>query len=102
MKNIGIIYWGTLEKCEVKANLKRVAPIKSSILVLLGSIVFVSAVISLMGYLKIRQRRKDSEPLKLQNCETVISDDRILFEFDVSKYEDESPEANEFYLKKVA
>lgn len=92
-----------IDNSAAKANLKKVTPIKSSTIVLLGSIVLVSTVISLIGYFRYRQRKKDSAPLKLQNNESIaVSDDRILFEFDVLKYEEESLEPNEFYLKKVA
>lgn len=85
------------------AELSKVAPIKSSTIVLLVSIVFVSTVISLIGYFKYRHRKKDSAPLALQSNEsTIISDDRILLEFDVLKYEEKSMESDDLYLKKVA
>ena len=91
------------DNAAAKANLKRVTPIKSSTMALLGSIVLASTIISLIGYFRYRQRKKDSASLKLQTNESVaISDDRILFEFDVLKYEEEALEPDQFYLKKVA
>ena len=85
-----------------KSDIKKVEPIKSSTFVVVGGLILFSSVITLLGYFSYRRKKKDSASLRGPERESIISDDRILFDFDVSKYEEDRFEPNEIRLKKVA
>jgi len=85
------------------ANLStRVRLLKGSTGILLVAVILISVVLSLISFVRHRRRQKVSPLLRLSGEELVMSDDRILVDFDVSRLEDNMPEVKPGYLKKVA
>jgi len=75
---------------------------QSSTIILLVSAIIVSVVISLMGYVKYRRKMRQSALLRLPDDEPIISDDRILLDFDLSSYEEKRQKPDSTYIKQVA
>ena len=82
--------------------LKEVDHLKGSTVILLISVICISAMISLMSYLKYRRKTRRSAWLTIPDDEPIITDDRILLDFDISNYEQEEYNPNRTHLEKAA
>ncbi|UCE05338.1 MAG: hypothetical protein JSW07_17240, partial [bacterium] len=82
--------------------LKEVDHLKGSTVILLISVISISAIISLMSYFKYRRKTRRSAWLTIPDNEPIITDDRILFDFDLSNYEQEEYNPNRTHFEKAA
>jgi hypothetical protein len=74
---------------------------KSSMLLSVVGIILISAAISLFSYFKYRSKTKRNALLKLPDNETIITDDSILLDFDLSSFEEKRPKSSAICLNSV-
>jgi hypothetical protein len=86
---------------KTESVLEKNSHIKSSTVILLISVIFISTIISLMGYLKYRRKRRRLTLLKISDDEPIITDDSILLDFNLFSFEEKKTKPDSTYLKKV-
>ena len=80
---------------------EKVEQSKSSMLLSLVGIILISAAISLFSYFKYRSKAKRNTLLKVPDNESIITDDSILLDFDLSSFEEKRPKSNSICLNSV-
>lgn len=80
---------------------QEVEPSKSSMLFLVIGIIVISAIISLLSYLKFRSRTRRSDLLKFSDDESIMMDDSILIDFDLASFEEKRPQPNLAFIESV-
>lgn len=71
---------------------------KSSMLITVIGIILISAAISLFSYFKYRSKTRDTALFRLPDNETIITDDSILLDFDLSSFEEKRPQSSAICL----
>lgn len=74
---------------------------KSSMLFLVVGFIVISVIVSLLSYLKYRNRTRRSDLLKLADNETIIMDDSILIDFNLTSYEEQRQQLNLAFVESV-
>lgn len=80
---------------------KTVEHSKSSMLFLVIGLVIISAVISLLSYLKFRSKTRRSALLKFSDDDSTIRDDSILIDFDLASLEEKNQPPNLALIESV-
>jgi hypothetical protein len=73
---------------------KKIEPSKSSMLFFVIGIILISAAISLLSFLKHRNKTRSNDLLKFLDDEPIVTDDSILLDFDLSSFEEKRPNTN--------
>lgn len=75
--------------------------LKSSTFIVLGSIAFVSAIVSLLSYFKFCRKKRHPALFNFPDEDPKITDDRILLGFDLSSYEEKIGNSSRTYFEKA-